>query len=63
MKSTKNIKITESKFVKVICPSCKNEQVIFGKASTTVACLKCGKIIAKPSGSKVKIKAKIKEIL
>ena len=30
-----------SKFVKVRCPKCKNEQIIFGKVSTTVECLVC----------------------
>jgi len=52
-----------SKFVKVRCPKCKNEQVIFGKASTEVNCLVCGKLLAKPTGGKSMIKVRILEVL
>ena len=53
----------KSRFVRVKCPDCKNEQIIFGKASTPVKCLVCEKIIAEPSGGKAKIKAKVEEVL
>jgi len=53
----------KSKFVKVRCNKCKNEQIIFGKASTTVKCLVCGTELAKPTGGKSQIKARILEIL
>ncbi len=58
-------KITEpkSKFVKVRCSKCKNEQVIFGKSSSTVHCLVCGAVIAEPTGGKSKINARILEVL
>ena len=59
----KHERITESKFVKVKCPKCNNEQVIFGKATTTVRCLICKNILAKPTGSKIKIRAKVLEVL
>jgi small subunit ribosomal protein S27e len=52
-----------SKFVKVSCPDCENEQIIFEKASSTVNCLVCGSTISKPSGGKAIISAKIIEIL
>ena len=52
-----------SKFVKVMCPKCKNEQIIFGKISTTVECLVCSKTLAEPTGGKSKIKSKILEVL
>lgn len=52
-----------SKFVKVNCPNCNNEQIIFGKASTKVKCASCGKILVELTGGKSKIKAKIVEIL
>ena len=52
-----------SKFVKIRCPKCKNEQVMFGKASSTVKCLVCGKILAEPKGGKAKVKAIILEVL
>jgi len=52
-----------SKFVKVRCPKCKNEQVIFGKSSTEVKCLVCEKVLAKPTGGKSMIKVRILEVL
>lgn len=51
-----------SKFLKVAC-SCGNEQVIFGKASLKIKCDSCNKLIAKPSGGKTIVLAKVKEVL
>ena len=53
----------ESKFVKVRCPKCKNEQIVFGKATSVVKCLVCGKDLAEPSGGKAKVKASVLEVL
>lgn len=53
----------DSKFIKVRCSKCKNEQVLFGKASSSVDCLVCGTKLAEPSGGKTKIKARILEVL
>ncbi len=53
----------KSKFLKVICPKCKNEQIIFNKASSNVKCLVCGFELAEPSGGKAKIKAKVIQVL
>ncbi len=52
-----------SKFVKIRCPKCKNEQIMFGKASSNVLCLVCGKILAEPTGGKSRVKARILEVL
>ena len=52
-----------SKFIKIRCPKCKNEQVIFGKAATKIKCLVCGKTIAEPTGGKIRVKARILEVL
>jgi small subunit ribosomal protein S27e len=52
-----------SKFIKVRCPKCKNEQVVFGKAARIVNCLVCGRVIAEPTGGKIKVKARILEVL
>ncbi len=57
------LKQPSSKFIKIRCPKCKNEQVMFGKAATKIACLVCGKILAEPTGGKSKIKARILEVL
>lgn len=48
-----------SKFIKVKCPDCGNEQIIFEKASNLVNCLVCGSILAKPTGGKSIIKGEI----
>ena len=54
---------TKSKFVKVRCTKCKNEQIIFGNASTVVECLVCNKEVAYPTGGKAKISARVLEVL
>ena len=59
----KKLKEPSSKFVKIRCPKCKNEQIMFGKASTKVMCLVCGKVLGEPSGGKAKIKARVLEVL
>jgi len=48
-----------SKFVKVKCPDCENEQLIFEKASSNVDCVVCGHVLATPTGGKAEIKADI----
>lgn len=57
------IKEPTSKFIKVRCPKCKNEQIIFGKSATAVNCLVCGKVLAESSGGKSRVKARILEVL
>ena len=53
----------KSKFVKVRCSSCKNEQIICGNASTPVICLVCNKEVAYPTGGKAKVAARVLEVL
>ena len=57
------MKTSPSKFIKVKCSKCKNEQIIFGKANTNIKCLVCEKPIGEPTGGKTKIKARILEVL
>ncbi|MBN1377189.1 30S ribosomal protein S27e [Candidatus Woesearchaeota archaeon] len=52
-----------SKFIKLRCPKCKNEQVIFGKSATKIKCLVCGKNLADSTGGKTLVKARVLEIL
>ncbi len=59
----KSLKETSSKFIKIRCPKCKNEQIMFGKASTTVKCLVCDKVLAEPTGGKSRVKARVLEVL
>lgn len=52
-----------SKFIKVRCSKCKNEQIIFGNASSIVTCLVCSKEVAFPTNGKAKISARVLEVL
>lgn len=49
----------KSKFLKVKCPECNNEQIIFSHPSTVVHCNVCGHVLAEPTGGKGKIHATI----
>jgi small subunit ribosomal protein S27e len=53
----------KSKFLKVKCSKCRNEQIIFSKAANVVKCLVCEKVLAEPTGGKSIIQAKIVEVL
>ena len=55
--------MTSSKFIKVRCEKCKNEQVLFGNASTAIECLVCKKELAFPTGGKAKIVGRVLEVL
>ncbi len=54
---------TKSKFIKVRCAKCKNEQIIFGNASSNVLCLVCNKEVAYSTGGKSRISARVLEVL
>ncbi len=54
-------KPAESKFIKVRCQKCKNEQVIFANAATTIKCLVCEEVLAESKGGKAEVKAEIVE--
>ncbi len=53
----------KSRFIKVRCKDCENEQVLFNKASTTVSCHICGSKLAIPQGGKAKIKGEVLEFI
>ncbi|MDP6584138.1 MAG: 30S ribosomal protein S27e [Anaerolineales bacterium] len=52
-----------SRFVKVKCTKCKNEQIIFGKVASEVKCLVCGEVLATSTGGKAKITGQVLEVL
>lgn len=54
---------TSSKFLRVKCNDCENEQVIFDHASTSVKCSICGSTLVEPRGGKAEIKVVIIEVL
>jgi len=55
-------KKTESKFLRVTCSKCKNEQIVFNKASSRIKCLVCDSELSEPTGGKAKIKTKVIQV-
>ena len=53
----------KSRFLRVKCNSCENEQIIFGSASRKVVCNVCGRVLAEPTGGKSTITPHILEVL
>lgn len=53
----------KSKFLKVKCKKCRNEQIIFNKSATEVKCLVCETILAKPTGGHSEILTTIEEVM
>ncbi len=52
---------TRSKFLKVKCPDCGNEQTIFDRSNMKISCTVCGSTLALPRGGKAEIKGEIVE--
>lgn len=48
-------------FLTVKCPDCENEQIVFEKASTPVACAVCGHTLASPTGGEADIEGEVVE--
>lgn len=46
--------VPRSKFYKVQCPECGNEQTVFSNVASVVKCNICGKELAMPTGGKSK---------
>ncbi|MBA7515297.1 hypothetical protein ES705_07336 [subsurface metagenome] len=53
----------KSRFLRVKCLNCGNQQIIFGCSATDVECLVCGKILLQSTGGKARILTKILEVL
>ena len=54
---------TKSKFLRVKCKNCGNEQVICERASKEIKCGVWSETLAKPRGGKAKIRGDVVEIL
>jgi len=63
MVKKEKIPMPKSRFLKVKCPRCKHELIIFGCATTLVKCSECGEKIVIPTGGKANITAKILQVL
>ena len=46
-------------FVKVRCPDCSNEQVLFWRTDTLVNCQVCGGTLAEPKGGKADLQGEL----
>ncbi|MBI2084444.1 MAG: 30S ribosomal protein S27e [Candidatus Aenigmarchaeota archaeon] len=52
------VQMPESRFLRVACRKCRNDQIVFNKASTVVNCLKCGAELLAPTGGTAEIKGR-----
>jgi len=52
-----------SRFLRVKCLNCGNQQIIFGCAAIDVKCLVCSKTLVQSTGGKARILTKILEVL
>ena len=48
-----------SRFLRVKCEDCGNEQVVFDRPSSVVLCQVCGATLAKPTGGKAVIRGEV----
>ncbi|NPA97323.1 MAG: 30S ribosomal protein S27e [Crenarchaeota archaeon] len=54
----------KSRFIRVKCKQCGNEQVIFDHATFPARCLVCGTVLVRPTGGKAElVNAEIVKIL
>ena len=51
-----------SQFLRVKCPDCGNEQVVFGSVSIVVKCNVCDSILAEPTGGRAKIRGEVTDV-
>ena len=54
---------TKSRFIKIKCRDCGNEQPVFNKCQAIVTCLVCGASLSKPKGGNAEIKGDILGVL
>ena len=50
-------------FLRVGCPDCENEQIVFGKASSEVACAVCGHGLTTPTGGLAEVDGELLEVV
>ncbi|MFB6107548.1 MAG: 30S ribosomal protein S27e [Haloplanus sp.] len=48
-------------YYRVACADCGNEQIVFGKAATTVNCAVCGSTLARPTGGNAEFEGEVTE--
>lgn len=50
-------------FLRVVCPECENEQVIFERAATPVTCAECGATLTRPTGGKAALEGSVVDVV
>jgi small subunit ribosomal protein S27e len=53
----------KSRFLRVKCLKCGNEQLLYSNATNKVTCNVCGEVLAEPTGGRAKIKGEIQTVL
>lgn len=53
------LKTPKSKFIRLMCKKCENEQVIYNKVASVVKCTKCDEILAEPTGGEALVRGKV----
>ena len=51
------------KFIRVECPDCGNEQIVFERASTVVGCAVCGSTLAEPTSGKASLSGEVVDVV
>lgn len=59
MKDKELIPKPKTKFIRVKCNGCGNEQIIFSAAASDVKCTVCNQLLAKSGASTIYLKAKV----
>ena len=52
-----------SKFQKIKCSECEEQQIVYSHTTTVIKCNSCGNPITQPTGSKAKLFGKISETI
>jgi len=52
-----------SRILRLKCDDCENEQVVFERAATEVACAVCGSTLVTPTGGMGDVHAEITEVV
>lgn len=55
--------IHTGKFLKVKCPDCSNEQIVFKNPSMNITCHVCGSTLVKTRGGCGELKGKLVEVV
>lgn len=52
-----------SSFLRVRCPDCGNEQIVFSHVASLVHCNICGALLAEPTGGVADVKGEVVAVL